>query len=241
MGSAEATNDVKLTIVEHLEELRDRIIVVAIALVVSMLFSLIYADKILTALIRLHGAQAKVVSIHPVEPLLVWMKIALICGVALSMPVTIYEVVRYLLPALTPQERRYLYILVPGGSISFLVGIAFAILVVLPVGLGFLHTITWGDTVTPMWTIENYVDLATTMMFWLGIIFELPLVMFFLAKLGVVTSKALAKFFRYWIVAAAILAAIITPTPDPINMMIVMGPLILLYLTGIVMVKLAGR
>ena len=84
-------------------------------------------------------------------------------------------------------------------------------------------------------------NIIVTMMFWLGIIFELPLVMFFLAKLGVVTSKALVRFFRYWIVAAAILAAIITPTPDPINMMIVMGPLILLYLTGIVMVKLAGR
>jgi len=239
MSSQNLADDAKLTIIEHLEELRDRLIVAAIALVIATAFSFIFTDWLLELLIRLMGG-LRPIAIHPVEPFIVYMKVALIAGVALAMPVILYEVVRYLLPALTPQEKRYMLLLVPGGTLSFIAGLAFAVALVLPAAIRFLSNFESG-LITQQWTIENYITFVTTIMFWLGIIFELPLVMFFLAKLGVVNTKMLGKFRRFWIVAAAVIAAVVTPTPDPVNMMIVMIPLVLLYEVGILLVRLAGR
>jgi len=238
MSSAGMTQDAKLTIVEHLEELRDRLVVTAIALVVSTVFSFIFTDQFLRALIRLMG-KLEPVAINPVEPFLVWMKVAMIAGVALAMPVILYEAVRFLLPALTPQEKRYLLFLVPGGTLSFIAGLAFAFAIVLPTAIRFLST--FQKEIIKHWTIDSYISFVTTIMFWMGIIFELPLVMFFLAKLGIVRAKMLTGFRRFWILAAAVIAAMVTPTPDPVNMLIVMVPLILLYEVGILLTRLAGR
>ncbi|MCL6429396.1 MAG: twin-arginine translocase subunit TatC [Anaerolineae bacterium] len=239
MSSQEVPGDVKLTIVEHLEELRDRLIVIAIALVISTAFSLIFTERVLLVL-KKPMEQHVLVAQGPTEGFVVYFRVALICGVALAMPVILYEVVRYLLPALTPQEKRYLYLLLPGGTLSFIAGLAFAGLVMLPAAVRFLANFG-ANIITPLWTIEKYIGFVTTVMFWVGIIFELPLVMFFLAKLNLVTSKALGNFRRFWIVLSAVIAAVVTPTPDPVNMVIVMVPLILLYEVGILLVKIAGK
>jgi sec-independent protein translocase protein TatC len=227
-----------MTIVEHLEELRDRLIVIVIALVVSTVFSFVFTDQFLDALIRLMG-DLRPTAIAPVEPFLVWFRVALIAGVALAMPVIIYEVVRFLLPALTPQERRYLLFLVPGGTLSFVIGLVFAFAVVLPAAIGFLGS--FQPNILKHWTIDSYISFVTTIMFWMGVIFQLPLVMFFLGKLRILSSAKLLNFFRYWIVVAAVIAAMVTPTPDPVNMAIVMVPLIGLYGVGILLTKLAER
>ena len=237
MSDQDLSGDVKLTIVEHLEELRDRLIVSILALVVGTAFSLIFTERLLQLLIQPLGATP--IAIHPVESFIVYFKVALIAGVAVAMPVILYEIVRFLLPALTPQEKRYLYLLVPGGTLFFIVGLAFATLIMLPAAINFLHGFM-GDIVSQQWTIENYISFVTTIMFWMGVIFELPLVMFFLAKLGIVNTEMLTKFRRFWIVAAAVIAAAVTPTPDPVNMTIVMVPLVLLYEVGILLVRLAG-
>ncbi len=239
MSSQEVPGDVKLTIVEHLEELRDRLIVIAIALVISTAFSLIFTERVLLVL-KKPMEQHVLVAQGPTEGFVVYFRVALICGVALAMPVILYEIVRYLLPALTPQEKRYLYLLLPGGTLSFIAGLAFAGLVMLPAAVRFLASFG-ANIITPLWTIEKYIGFVTTVMFWVGVIFELPLVMFFLAKLNLVTSKALSNFRRFWIVLAAVIAAVVTPTPDPVNMVIVMVPLILLYEVGILLVKIAGK
>ncbi|HOG47900.1 MAG TPA: twin-arginine translocase subunit TatC [Anaerolineae bacterium] len=235
--SIDNTTDIRLTIIEHLEELRDRLIVIVIALVVSTAFSLIFTEQLLRLLIKPLGATP--IAIHPVESFIVYFKVALIAGVALAMPVILYEIVRFLLPALTPKEKGYLYFLLPGGTAFFIIGLAFATLVMLPAAIRFLHGFM-SDVITQQWTIENYINFVTTVLFWMGIIFELPLVMFFLGKLGVVNAPMLVKFRRFWIVAAAVIAAVVTPTPDPVNMCIVMVPLLLLYEIGILLVRLAG-
>ncbi len=237
MSHVEPADEYRLTIVEHLEELRDRLIVIVIALVVSTAFSLTFTEWLLKALIKPLGATP--IAIHPVESFIVYFKVALIAGVALAMPVILYEIVRFLLPALTTQERRYLYFLLPGGTLSFIGGLAFAALIMLPAAINFLHTFMSG-TITQQWTIENYINFVTTIVFWMGIVFELPLVIFFLAKLGIVNAPMLSRFRRFWVLAAAVIAAAITPTPDPVNMLIVMGPLILLYEVGILLARLAG-
>ena len=239
MTTQEMSADAKLTIVEHLEELRDRLIVIAVALVVGTAFSLIFTDALLKVLIKPMGSHVPI-AIHPVEPFIVYFKVALIAGVAIAMPVILYEVARYLLPALTPQEKKYLYLLLPGGTISFAGGLAFAAFIMLPAAIRFLGGFE-SQIIKQQWTIENYITFVTTIMFWLGIIFELPLVMFFLAKLGIINTKMLAKFFRFWIVIASVIAAVVTPTPDPVNMMIVMVPLVMLYGVGMLLVRLAGK
>lgn len=237
MSDQESAGDVRLTIVEHLEELRDRLIVVVIALVVGTVFSMIFTETLMRLLIKPLGTTP--IAIHPVESFIVYFKVALIAGVALAMPVILYEIVRFLLPALTPEEKGYLYFLLPGGTLFFIIGLAFAALIMLPAAIAFLHGFM-GDIINQQWTIENYITFVTTIMFWMGIIFELPLVMFFLAKLRVINTQMLVKFRRFWIVAASVIAAVVTPTPDPVNMMIVMVPLIVLYEVGILLVRLAG-
>lgn len=237
MSNQDLSGDVKLTIVEHLEELRDRLIVIVIALVVGTSFSLVFTEKLLRLLIQPLGATP--IAIHPVESFIVYFKVALIAGVAVAMPVILYEIVRFLLPALTPQEKRYLYLLLPGGTLFFIIGLSFAAFVMLPAAINFLRGFM-GDVIRQQWTIENYISFVTTIMFWMGVIFELPLVMFFLAKLGLVSTQMLTRFRRFWILAAAVIAAAVTPTPDPVNMTIVMVPLILLYEVGILLVWLAG-
>jgi sec-independent protein translocase protein TatC len=236
--SKQMTPELRLTIVEHLEELRDRLIVVAIALVVSTAFAFFFAEQLLKILTG-PVPESLLIAIGPTEGIVVYMKVALIAGLALAMPVIIYEIVMYLLPALTTKEKTYLFFLVPGASLSFVGGLAFAMFLTLPAAVKFLHGFI-NTIVENKWTIENYVNFATTVMFWMGIIFELPLIMFFLGKLKIVTVKKLTGVFRYWIVISSVIAAVVTPTPDPINMMIVMIPLVLLYGVGIILVKFAG-
>ncbi len=233
-----APGEVRLTIVEHLEELRDRLIVIVIALVVSTTFSLIFTEWLLKALIRPMG-DTPPIAISPVETFIVYFKVALIAGLALAMPVILYEIVRFLLPALTAREKRYLYFLLPGGSLSFAGGLAFATFVMLPAATRFLHSFM-SDVISQQWSIERYIDFVTTIMFWMGVIFELPLVIFFLAKLGIVNAPMLSRFRRFWVVASAVIAAAVTPTPDPVNMLVVMAPLVLLYEVGILLARLAG-
>lgn len=234
------SSDVQMTIVEHLEELRDRLIVTVVALVVSTVFSFIFTEWLVNVLVRLAPGGVELIVVHPVERFTVYMKAALIAGVALAMPVILYEIVRYLLPALTHQERQYIFLLLPLGTLSFMAGLVFAVAIVLPTAIGFLDRFM-AEFAKTSWMLEHYINFVTTVMFWMGIIFELPLVIFFLAKLRIVNTRKLTSFFRYWIVIAAVIAAMVTPTPDPVNMMIVMIPLVLLYVVGIGLTKLAER
>lgn len=239
MSAQRATGDVEMTIVEHLEELRDRLIVMVVALVVSTGFSAIFTRWLLNVLMRIPGPEFQPVALSPVEPVVVYMKVALIAGVGLAMPVILYEVVRYLLPALTPEEKGYLYMLLPLATVSYLVGVAFAVTLVLPAAMGFL--INFLPEVLKLWSLDKYISFVTTVMFWMGVIFELPVVLFFLTKLGIVNAAMLSRLRRVAIVASAVIAAVVTPTPDPVNMLIVMVPLVLLYELGILLSRLAAR
>jgi len=154
------------------------------------------------------------------------------------MPVIIYQLVLFMLPALKPHERRYLYIIVPGATISFVVGLAFAYFALLPFAVRYLLAFG-GDIARAQWTIGEYIGFVTTILLWMGVAFETPLVIFFLAKVGIITPAMLSHYRRYAILAIAVVAAVITPTPDPFNMMIVMVPLFLLYEAGVLLARLA--
>ncbi len=232
-----APGDRELTIFEHLTELRVRMIRATLALVIGTLISVVFASQALQILTLPLGEQVPQ-TIHPTESFVVYFKVALIGGVTMAMPIIVYQVVAFMLPGLMPQEKKYLYFLLPGVFFCFGGGVAFAALIMLPAAInfmqGFLATI-----VENRWTLNNYISFVTRVLFWMGIVFQTPLIMFFLAKLGLITPQKLSRFRKYAVLLIAIIAALVTPTPDPINMMIVMIPLYLLYEVGIILARLA--
>ncbi len=229
--------DAELTIFEHLAELRTRLLWATLALVIGTALSMIFASQVLQVLINPLGEQVPQ-TISPTEGFVVYFKVALICGVTLAMPMIVYQIVRFMLPGLLPQEKKYLYFLLPGVFVCFGSGVAFAALIMLPAAIrfmqGFLQTI-----IENRWTLDNYISFVTRVLFWMGVVFQTPLLMFFLAKLGLVTAQKLAKFRKYAVLLISVIAAAVTPTPDPVNMMIVMLPLYLLYEVGIVLARIA--
>lgn len=226
-----------MTVVDHLEELRERLIKSAIALVVTTLFSLIFASRFLKILIALAGG-VKPIFLRPTEGFITYMRVAFLSGIALAMPIIVYQAIRFIVPGLKVNERRYLYIILPGATISFLAGVAFAYFAMLPFALKYL--LKFGsDIAEAKWAIGEYIAFVTSLMFWVGVVFETPLLMFFLAKLGIVTPRMLSSNRKYAVLAIAILAAVITPTPDPFNMLLVMAPLIVLYEIGVLLARLA--
>lgn len=168
------------------------------------------------------------------------MKVSLYAGVALAMPVVIYQIVMFVAPALTRNEKRVLYLILPGIFLSFVAGLCFGYFIAVPPATRFL--LTFGQPIaTPQIKIGNYVSLVTTLLFALGIIFETPLVVFFLAKIRVVTPKMLSDRRKYAVLAAFIIAAIVTPTFDPVNQTLIALPVIVLYELSIWLAKLATR
>ena len=228
-----------MTVLEHLVELRHRLVKAVLALIITTFVSLVFTRHFLTLLTAPMGDNLPQ-AISPTETVVIYFKVALISGLVLAMPVLVYQLISFIVPGLYPHERRYLRIIVPASSLLFASGVAFAYYVMLPAAIPFLLNFM-GDIIRQQWTIERYMSLVTGLMFWVGVIFETPLVVAFLAYLGVVSPGVLWKNFRYAIVLIAIIAAVATPTPDPINMALLMLPLVLLYLLSILLALFVYR
>jgi len=222
----------------HLDELRRRLIVAAGALLVGTLVAFIFAGQVIAILAQPVGGLEGLQAIELTENLGVYMRTALTLGAVLAMPVFVYEVVAFVVPGLMPHERRLLYIALPFVVLSFLAGAAFAYFVMLPVAIPFL--VNFGGIPTAP-RPKDYVGFITRVVFWIGVAFETPLIIAVLARIGIVTPTQLRKGWRIAVVAIAVLAAIITPTIDPVNMIIVMAPLFGLYLLSIVLAQWVYR
>lgn len=237
--SSEEEGGPALTILEHLEELRSRLIKAGLALIAGTVLSLAFTRYLLEILIRPMGGKTPV-ALRPTESILIYFKIALVAGVVIAMPVILYQLVAFIVPGLTRKERRFLYVLLPAGTFLYAVGVAFAGLIMLPVAVRYLQGFL-ADLIAPTYSIDYYISFVTTLLFWTGVVFETPLVIAFLARLGVVTPQFLSRNRKYAIILIAILAAVITPTPDPFNMSIVMVPLLVLYEVGVLLARLTYR
>jgi sec-independent protein translocase protein TatC len=232
-------NKGEMSLLEHLDELRKRLTIAIIALLIGTLASLAVtktALEILVAPIKTTGA--KIIYTGPTEAPSVYFTVALALGVVLAMPVILYQVFMYLRPGLMPNERRYIVIGIPFASLSFVAGVAFAIFVAIPNAASFL-TGFLDDIGDHTYSARQYLSFISSVMLWLGLVFETPLVMFILARVGIVSPQGFAKARRFVIIGAAVAAAVITPTPDIINMLIIMGPFILLYEVGILLARAA--
>jgi sec-independent protein translocase protein TatC len=241
-----APGDKEMTLLEHLEELRGRLVATMLALIVGVVIAIIpipTLNSITGYLFDLIVNNAKasevvIIAIRPGETFFTYLEVALVVGATIAMPVIIYQVLAFVTPALYANERRYLFLAVPGVFFSFLCGIVFCYFLTLPFATRFLAGFLAG-TVAPQWTIENYVDFVATFMFWVGVMFELPIIMFFLSKLGVVSHQRLASFRKYAFVLAFVIGAAITPTPDPINQTIISLPIYFLFELGVILARFA--
>ncbi len=229
----------KLTIIGHLEELRKRLLRALIAVGIATAISFFFA-KYIFALLESRAEGINLIYIEMTEMLGTYCKVAFMAGLALAMPVLVYELVMFVQPALTRKEKRYLYTLLPGVMLSFAAGVIFGYFVLIPPAAHFL--ITFGsDIATPQIKVGNFVSVMVRLLFAIGFCFETPIIIFFLSKIGIITPQKLAKYRKHAIVGAFVLGAIITPTFDPVNQSLVAIPLIFLYEIGIWLAKLARK
>ena len=230
--------DSSMPLLEHLEELRQRLFKAFAALVVATGFSFIFAGQLVDILAAPIGGRKALVSIEVTENVAIFMRVSMLSGFVLAMPIILYQIVRFVLPGLTDREKRWLLLGVPFASLLFFSGVFFTWRIMLPAALPFLMSFLG---ITTQVRPNNYFEFATSLMFWIGLAFEMPLVVMFLAKLGFVKASQLIKYWRYAVVVMAVVAAVVTPTVDPINMSLVMLPLGALYVISIVLATIAGR
>lgn len=186
------------------------------------------------------GTGGELIYTEVTELLTTAIKVSFVSGLILASPILVYQGVMFVAPGLTGREKRYLFGFMPAVVLAFGGGVAFAYYILTPPALHFLLTFG-GDVATPLIRISNIINLMIRLLFWMGLAFETPLVMYLLASLGIVSARGLSRFRRYWVVVAFILAAIITPTVDPVNQALVAGPLLVLYEVGILLARIAGR
>ncbi len=227
---------------KHLEELRWRLMIVVIAVVIGAGVSVVYFKPIVEILIRpaegyLSNTGGPIYT-EVTELLGVTVKVAMLGGLVLSLPILTYEIVAFVAPGLTRKEKGYLIFMVPGALVCFAIGAAFAYFALLPPMLKFLLTYA-NDVAVPMIRISTYVNLVVMLIFWMGLIFETPLIMFTLAKAGVIDADTMAKGRRLIVVVAFLLGAVITPTFDPVNQTMVAIPFLLLYELGLRLARFA--
>jgi len=231
----EAPSTKYMTIMEHLRELRYRLIVAGAALVVTTAASLAFAKPILEFLkepAEDRSSSFVLIFTEPMEGVVAYFRVALLAGLVAAMPVIIFELLMFVTPALTRQEKRWVYVIVFGASLAFAVGVAFAYYIALPPALGFLLNFP-EDVAKPQIKIGSYVDFVTRLLFWTGVVFETPLLIMGLARFGVVNAGQLLRLWRYAIIGAFVVSAVVTPSIDPVTQSLVAGPIIVLYAIGI--------
>jgi sec-independent protein translocase protein TatC len=223
----------------HLEELRRRLIVSLIAVAAGVIISFAFANQLFAILIQPAGG-VSLIFVEVTEMLSTYMQVCLIGGIILSMPVLVYELIAFVTPALTAPERKYVWIILPFIILMFAGGVLFGYFILIPPAMQFL--LNFGsDIATPQIRIGNYISLVSRLLLAIGLVFETPVITTFLARLGILSWKWLAKQWKWAIVLAFVLGALITPTLDPVNQTLVALPLIVLYLLSILLARLVQK
>ncbi|MCC7023442.1 MAG: twin-arginine translocase subunit TatC [Thermomicrobiales bacterium] len=230
----------EMTLLEHMEELRDRIIKSVIAVGIAFIAGAVMAGPMLKRLQVAAGAVAGFDIVSPTDPITLYFRVALYIAVGLALPVILWQLVGFLLPGLTHREKRFLILSMPFVILLFLLGAAYGFFFAAPRALQFLSSFM-SDLYEWSPEGEETISFFLTLMLGLGLAFQLPVVMFILAKLGIVSPQRMRSWWRYAVVILLVVAAVVTPSTDPFNMMIVFVPLYLLYEAGILVSRLFAR
>ena len=238
-------NQGELTFGQHLQELRKRLLYSIIAVIAGTAIAFPFWEKVVVWLKRPaqalnNGEGVPLIATQVTEAFTTSFRVSILAGLILAFPIVLYQVVRFVAPGLTSKEQRYLLAFLPAVLLVFLAGVAFGYLVLTPQALPFLLSFG-GEVVQPQIRVSSYVDVMVRLLFWMGIVFETPLIMLLLARIGIANARRFSRFRRYWIVVAFVLGAVITPTVDPVNQALVAIPLLVLYEVGIVLVRVLGR
>lgn len=225
-------------LLEHLQALRGHLLRGLLALAIAVAISFAFATQILDWMAEPIGGIEALQAIEVTESIGAFMRVSLLTGLTLALPYLIIEVFAFVHPGLHRRERITLLVLIPVAGLMFVAGLLFARYVMLPVAVPFL-TSFMGITTIPR--PSNYIQFVTTVMFWVGVAFEFPLLMFALATVGIVDAGMMRRGWKVAVVGIALAAALITPTPDPVNMALLMVPLLGLYFLGIAFAAFAGR
>lgn len=229
---------------EHLEEFRRRMLVTAIIFLVAALASSVFAPTLLDVL-KGPAGDITLIFIRPPEMFLAYFNIVVTVGLLVTLPVALFEVLLFVGPAFEEDtEKRTLRLLqwlgFPAVVVLFAGGVAFAYFIMLPVALDYFASFG-GDAVQANWTIGEYLKFTLNILIAVGIAFETPLFVMLLSRMGIVTPAALRRGWRIAFVLTAVIAAVVTPTPDPLNMAIVWLPLFCLYLLGVLLAGIFGK
>ena len=220
-----------MTFIEHLEELRRRIIVMFLSLVVAIIVGYIFSWEIL-AFLKEPAAKADIpLNLYyqtVLEPFMVRFKIALYAAIVMALPVIIYEIVAYITPALRKREKRIMYYALFFIIVFFFGGVAFCYMYILPVGLKWLTGVSGGQ-ITPVLMANQYVSFVALLLVGVGLSFETPLVVWLVVRLGIITPQRLHKNWRIAVIVILAFAALITPDWNPVTMILVAAPMFLLY------------
>lgn len=232
--------DKELSLTQHLGEFRDRLMVASISVIITTAISFAFTTEIIKLLILPAGEGLKLASFSPTENFTTYMRVALFTGIALAMPVLLYEIYAYIDPALHPHERRFAITLGPFILLLFAAGMSFCYFLVLPSALKFLLGFA-SDVFDNQLRASEYIGFVTTFILGMGIVFEMPVLIYALIRVGAVSRSWLAKQRRYFFLISFVVAAVVTPTPDPFNQSIVAIPIYLLFELGLFLGRFGGR
>ena len=235
----EIPDEVEMSLFDHLEELRQRIFYALIAVVVGVI-GCFFAIKPIVQLLEVPAQGVKFLQLAPGEYFFVSIKVAGYSGLVLASPFVLYQIIQFVLPGLTRRERRLIGPVVLGSTFLFAAGLVFAYLLLIPAALNFF--INYGEgVVEQLWSIDRYFEFVLLLLFSTGLAFQIPIIQVLLGLLGIVSSAQMLSGWRYVILAAVVLGAVLTPSTDPLTQSLLAGAVLGLYFGGLALVKLLGK
>ena len=235
----EFPGEVEMSLVDHLEELRRRVLRSLLAVVVAAALCLV-GVKPLVRLLEMPADGIRFLQLAPGEFLFVSLKVAGYAGLTLALPYVLYELLAFVLPGLTRRERTLVAPAVAGSAVLFAAGLAFAWWALVPAALKFL--VSYGaDVVEPSWSIERYLDFVLLLMVATALAFQLPVLQLILGALGLIRARTMLAGWRWVVLVAAVGSAVLTPSTDPVTMLLLAGAITALFLVGVGLVALSER
>jgi len=227
----ELPDEVEMSLFDHLEELRSRIFYALIAVILAAVVCFIFVRPIVSIL-QIPAGDVKFLQLAPGEFFFVSIKVAGYSALVISSPFILYQIIQFVLPGLTRRERKLLGPVVLGSAVLFFIGLFFAYIALIPAALNFF--VTYGaDVVDQSWSIDRYFEFVLLLMFGTGLVFQIPILMLVLGQLSIISSEQMLSNWRFVVLGAAILGAVITPSTDPFTQSLLGGAVLLLYFGGI--------
>jgi sec-independent protein translocase protein TatC len=235
----ELADEVEMSLFDHLEELRMRIFYALIAVALGAVGCFIFVKPIVQ-LLEIPAKGVKFLQLAPGEFFFVSIKVAGYSGILISSPFILYQIIQFVLPGLTRRERRLLAPVVLGSSVLFFIGLGFAYIALIPAALNFFINYG-GDVVEQAWSIDRYFEFILLLMFSTGLAFQIPIIQLILGFLGIVSANQMLSGWRFVVLGAVVMGAILTPSTDPLTQSLLAGAVLGLYFSGIGLVKLIGK